>query len=86
MHKMRKGSLDLSINSIVVLILAVTLLSLGLTFINRSFGGATEQLEKSLQGISEDRKTQLREKCVDDLCLETTSIVLQRNKKAFPFF
>ena len=81
MHKTRKGSLDLSINSIVVLILAVTLLSLGLTFINKTFGGATTELEKSLQGISEDRKTQLRGKCVDDLCLESTSMTIARNKK-----
>jgi len=75
----RKGSLNLSINAIVVLIMAVTLLSLGLTFINRTFGGATDQLQKSLDGINEDRRTQLLEKCSADACLESTSMELSRN-------
>ena len=55
MHS-KKGDLNLSINAIVVLILAVTLLSLGLTFINKTFGGATGELQRSLSTISEDRK------------------------------
>ena len=80
MHS-KKGDLNLSINAIVVLILAVTLLSLGLTFINKTFGGATAELGKSLQGISEDRKSNLKSKCQDDLCLESTSVTIPRNKK-----
>jgi hypothetical protein len=76
----KKGDLSLSINAIVILILAVTLLSLGLTFITKVFGGATGELQKSLQGISEDRKEQLKSKCNEDLCLEFTSITIPRNK------
>ncbi|MFH2021201.1 MAG: hypothetical protein ABIJ34_07310 [archaeon] len=76
---MKKASLDLSINSIVVLILAVTMLSLGLTFINKTFGGATVQLDKSLAGIGEDRKSQLMQKCQDPACLEFTTMAIKRN-------
>jgi hypothetical protein len=75
----KKGSLNLSINAIVVLILAVTLLSLGLTFINKTFGGATEELEKSLGGIGEDRISQLKSKCDDSACLEFSTMTIRRN-------
>ena len=39
----KKGSLTLSINAIVVLILAITMLGLGLSFMRNIFGGATEE-------------------------------------------
>ncbi|MCM2325532.1 MAG: hypothetical protein NDI94_03655, partial [Candidatus Woesearchaeota archaeon] len=78
---MKKGSLSLSINAIVVLILAVTLLSLGLTFINNTFGGATKELDKSLRGIGEDRKTQLMSKCNNAACLEERSINMDASSK-----
>lgn len=42
--KNKKSSLQLSINAIVVLILAITLLGLGLAFIKDKFGGAVERL------------------------------------------
>jgi len=76
---MKKGSLNLSIIAIVVLIMAVTLLSLGLTFINKTFGGATGELEKSLAGIGEDRIIQLKSKCQDPGCLEFTTMTIARN-------
>lgn len=78
---MRKGSLSLSINAIVVLILAVTLLSLGLTFINNTFGGATKELDKSLRGIGEDRKNQLMSKCTQNACLEERSLDMEASSK-----
>ncbi len=40
----KKGSLELSINAIVILVLAITLLGLGLTFIRGLFGKATDKL------------------------------------------
>ena len=46
----RKGSLNLSINAIVVLILAVTMLGLGLMFMQNMMGGAIDQLG----GVSEE--------------------------------
>lgn len=42
----RKASLQLSINAIVVLILAITLLGLGLAFITERFGGTMEKLQE----------------------------------------
>ncbi len=40
----RRGSLNLSVNAIVVLILAITMLGLGLTFVRNMFGSATGKL------------------------------------------
>lgn len=42
----KKASLTLSINAIVVLILAITMLGLGLSFMRNIFGGATEEFTK----------------------------------------
>ena len=75
---LKKGSLNLSINAIVVLILAVTLLSLGLAFITNTFGGATKELESSLQTIGEDRQAQLKNKCSDSACLEVSTMTIKR--------
>ena len=41
----KKGSLNLSINAIVILILAITMLGLGLAFMRNIFGSATEEFE-----------------------------------------
>ncbi len=41
--KKKKGGLDVSVNSIVVLIFAVIILSLGIAFIKNMFGKATKQ-------------------------------------------
>jgi hypothetical protein len=46
MRKMKKGDLSLSINAIVILILAITMLGLGLAFMRNIFGGATTELTK----------------------------------------
>jgi hypothetical protein len=45
MRNKKKGSLSLSINAIVVLILAITMLGLGLTFMTNIFGKSTEEFE-----------------------------------------
>ena len=42
----KKASLNLSINAIVVLILAITMLGLGLTFMRNIFGGAAKEFTK----------------------------------------
>ena len=80
-NRSKKGSLNLSINAIVVLILAVTLLSLGLTFIQKTFGGATQKLDDQLGGIDEQHKQQLMAQCFNDACLESTSLTLSRNQE-----
>ena len=38
----KKGALELSINTIIIIVLGVTLLSLGLIFVNRVFGNVEE--------------------------------------------
>ena len=38
----KKGALELSINTIIIIVLGVTLLSLGLIFVNRIFGNVEE--------------------------------------------
>ena len=54
---MKKASLNLSVNAIVVLILAITMLGLGLGFMKSTFGGVTEQFEQ----VSGDLEKQLVE-------------------------
>ena len=51
----KKGSLSLSINAIVVLILAVTMLGLGLLFMQNMMGGAMDQLA----GVSEEVENEM---------------------------
>jgi len=55
----RKASLELSIRTIVIIILAMTLLGLGLGFIKSTFGDIRE--------ISEDVTEQVRQQIIDDL-------------------
>ena len=50
----KRGSLNLSINAIVVLILAVTMLGLGLMFMQNMMGGAMDELD-SVSGAIEDQ-------------------------------
>ena len=54
----KKGALELSINAIVVLILAITILGLGIAFIRGQFGA----LQKQFQGVSAEVKTELTKK------------------------
>ncbi len=58
---MKKGNLNLSINSIVVLILAITMLGLGLAFMRNIFGDATEQFET----VSEEMQTEMADQMKD---------------------
>ncbi|MBN1502960.1 hypothetical protein JW930_05440 [Candidatus Woesearchaeota archaeon] len=80
-RKSKRGSLNLSINAIVVLILAITMLGLGLGFIRGTFKSATEGIGKSLQSIDEGRKNAFLEDCNDDACLEVSSVKLEKNGK-----
>jgi len=48
----KKASLNLSINAIVVLILAITMLGLGLGFIRTMFKGATGKLSGAIESTS----------------------------------
>ncbi|MBN2423063.1 hypothetical protein JXB41_07605 [Candidatus Woesearchaeota archaeon] len=77
----KKSSLNLSINAIVVLIIAITMLTLALGFIRSLFGQATSSLTDALSGIDESRKNTFLENCHEDICLEKTSITTQKNKR-----
>lgn len=55
----KKASMELSIRTIVVVVLAMTLLGLGLGFIRSMFG--------DISGLSTDVSAQVREKILDDL-------------------
>ena len=56
----RKAALELSITAIVVLIIAITVLGLGIGFIKKQFGAGTELVTKELSGIKEQMKEQVR--------------------------
>ena len=57
----KKGSLNLSINAIVVLILAITMLGLGLSFMKNIFGGATEEFKKVGGTVEKQMIEQMKE-------------------------
>jgi len=47
----KRGALELSVNTIVVIVIGVTILVLGLTFVNRIFGGVDETGTSALDRI-----------------------------------
>ena len=55
----KKASLEISIQAIVIVVLAMTLLGLGLTFIRKQFAG--------LSTIQEEISEQVKQKILDDL-------------------
>ena len=55
----KRASLEISIQAIVIVVLAMTLLGLGLTFIRKQFGG--------LGSIQEEISEQVKQKVLDDL-------------------
>jgi hypothetical protein len=57
----KKASLNLSINAIVVLILAITMLGLGLGFMRNIFGGATEEFRKVSGTVEKQMIDQMKE-------------------------
>ncbi len=56
----KKGALELSITAIVVLIIAITVLGLGIGFIKKLFGAGTEQISSELAKIKQTIKDQVR--------------------------
>ena len=57
----KKGSLQLSINAIVVLILAITMLGLGLAFMRSTFGGVTAQFGEVSAEVQKDMLDRLQQ-------------------------
>ncbi|MFQ5621221.1 MAG: hypothetical protein ACE5FT_05225 [Candidatus Nanoarchaeia archaeon] len=56
----RKGALQLSINAVVILILAITMLGLGLGFIRNLFGGTVSQFEEIAGELDEEQLKSLK--------------------------
>ncbi|MBN2111746.1 hypothetical protein JW707_01470 [Candidatus Woesearchaeota archaeon] len=80
----RKGSLQLSINAIVVLILAITILGLGLGFIKKQFGALGAQFEE----VSEEIKGEIVQKIRDsgDLLVFNKETINAQIGKPVEFF
>ncbi len=56
----RKAALELSITAIVVLIIAITVLGLGIGFIKKQFGESGKIIEEQLTGIKQQLRDQIR--------------------------
>ncbi|HLD15710.1 MAG TPA: hypothetical protein VJB94_03990 [Candidatus Nanoarchaeia archaeon] len=54
----KRGALELSVNTIVVVVIGITLLTLGLKWIYNIFGGLTTQ-QQDLQRLSEDKISEI---------------------------
>ncbi len=59
--KNKRGALELSITAIVVLIIAITVLSLGVGFIKKQFSTGTELVEGSFSEIKQKLKEQMKD-------------------------
>ena len=81
----KKGALELSINAIVVLILAITMLSLGLAFMKGLFKKTTGQLEKVGEDIKNQMIEQLRASSAK-LTLNQEDITIRRGEKQDIYF
>ena len=57
----KKAALELSINAIVILILAITMLGLGLGFMRNIFGSATEQFTQVTGAVEKQMVEQMKE-------------------------
>jgi hypothetical protein len=73
MHK--KAGLELSINAIVIVILAMTLLGLGLGFINGMFGNITSLTDSKFSQIAEDLNGRLSTSNEDILFSKTQTTI-----------
>ena len=80
----KKGSLQLSINAIVILILAITMLGLGLSFIKGIFGGTVEKLKGIQTQLAEEERKQLQESA-EEITFLTTRIAVSGREKAINF-
>ncbi len=81
----KRGGLEISINAIVILILAVTVLGLGLTFIRNMMGGAMDQLGSVSEDIKNDMIDRLRESN-ERLAFRENDISVKKNEKKEIYF
>jgi len=80
----RKGALELSINAVVVLILAITMLGLGLGFIRGMFGSTIEQFQ-ALSGQLEEEDRNTLAQSPDEITFLTSKIPMVGRSKTLYF-
>jgi hypothetical protein len=79
MRNSKKGSLNLSINAIVILILSITILGLGLAFISNVFGTATEQFDE-VKGDARKQMITLMEDTDDVVALSRLTVDIKQGE------
>ena len=80
----KRGSLQLSINAIVILILAITMLGLGLSFIKGIFGGTVSKLKGIEKQLAEEERKTLSES-YNEVTFLQTRIEIEGKSKSFNF-
>lgn len=80
----RKGALELSINAVVILILAITMLGLGLGFIRGLFGGTVEKFAEIGEQLEEEQRTTLLESA-SEVTFLTSNIKVKGREKSVSF-
>lgn len=81
----KKGDLSLSINAIVILILAITLLGLGLAFIKGQFSGVANKLGAMTEQIDAGQKAQL-ENSPEKITMQSTDLEIKRGESREIYF
>ncbi len=76
----RKASLELSINAIVVLILAITMLGLGLGFMRSTFGSTTSEFKKVSKEVEKQLIDRLKQ-AEEQVSLSVFSVEMEKNTK-----
>ena len=77
----KKGSLELSVNAIVIIIIAITMLSVGVYFIKTVFGGAAIKLADALNTIDEQTKSSFLDSCNEEVCVQGSASLEKGGKK-----
>lgn len=80
----KKGALQLSIDAVVILILAITMLGLGLAFIKGLFGGTVEKLKGIEKQLGEEERKELLSSA-DKITFLTSRIELEGRTKDINF-
>jgi hypothetical protein len=81
----KKGSLNLSINAVVVIVLAITMLGLGLAFIRGMFAKGLGSVAEQFDEIEQQRVDSLIEKCDEELCLEKRTVNMVKSDEEHVF-
>jgi len=73
----KKGSLELSVNAIVILIIAITMLGLGLFFVNNTFRSVSKQFEEQVKQEPEPQTASSQ----NPITLSRDSLIVTLNEK-----